>query len=239
MFGQGVTEVRGKYGSCYWSQTHQTPSRTVICCTSVVNLRNIPVEPHHDRWCGCLHDRLCKQIVVHVWRRYDRGAWQVWELLLVANASNAIADCHLLHQVVNLRNIPVEPPHDRWCGCVHGRLCKQKVVYIRARCNNGAWQVWELLLVTNASNAIADYHLLHRVVNLRNIPVEPHHDRWCGCYCMVDYANKKSYMFGEGMTEVRGKCGSCFWSQTHQTPSRTVICCTGSESQKYPCRTTP
>jgi hypothetical protein len=36
-------------------------------------------------------------------------------------------------------------------------------VYLRVRCDDrGAWQVWELHLVANASNAIADYHLLHQ-----------------------------------------------------------------------------
>ena len=30
--------------------------------------------------------------------RCDGGAWQVWGLLLVASASNTIADYHLLHQ---------------------------------------------------------------------------------------------------------------------------------------------
>ena len=30
--------------------------------------------------------------------------------------------------------------------------------------------------------------------------------------CMINYANESSYMFGEGVTEVRGKCGSCFRS---------------------------
>ena len=57
--------------------------------------------------------------------------------------------------------------------------------------------------------------------------------------CMLNYANKPLCMFGDGVTEVRGKCGSCSWSQTHQTPSRTIICCTFGESQKYPYRTKP
>ena len=63
--------------------------------------------------------------------------------------------------VVNLRNIHVEPNHDRWCGCVYGQLCKQILVYVRNTGDRRAWQVWELHLVANASNAIADYHLLH------------------------------------------------------------------------------
>ena len=64
--------------------------------------------------------------------------------------------------VANLRNIHVEPNHDRWCGRVHDPICKQMLAYIRQMCDRGAWQVWELLLVANASNAIADYHLLHQ-----------------------------------------------------------------------------
>ena len=64
--------------------------------------------------------------------------------------------------VVNVSNIHVEPNHDRWCGCVHDPLCKQIFVYVRRRRVGGAWQVWEVHLVTNASNAIADYHLLHQ-----------------------------------------------------------------------------
>ena len=81
-----------------------TPANSMSTCgrtekqQQLVNLRNIPVEPNHDGWCGCLQDQLCKQIFVTVRRRCDGGAWQVWELLLVANASNTIADYHLLHQ---------------------------------------------------------------------------------------------------------------------------------------------
>ena len=128
----------------------------------VVNLRNIHLEPNHDGWCGCLHDQLCKQTFVYVRGRCHGGAWPVWELQWVANASNTIADYHLLQQLVNLRNIPVEPTHDGWCGCLQDQLCKQIFVTVRRRCDGGAWQVWELLLVANASNTIADYHLLHR-----------------------------------------------------------------------------
>ncbi len=108
MDGEGVTEVRVKYGRCSWSQTHRTPSWTIIWC-NLGNLRDIPVEPSHDGWCGCLHDQLCKQTFVTVRGRCHGGAWQVWELQLVANASNTIADYHLLHRQVHLRNIPVEP----------------------------------------------------------------------------------------------------------------------------------
>jgi len=32
-----------------------------------MNLRNIHVEPNHDRWCGCLQDQLCKQILVYAY----------------------------------------------------------------------------------------------------------------------------------------------------------------------------
>ena len=41
----------------------------------LANLRNIPTEPNHDGWCGCLHDQLCKQIFVTVWGRCHGGAW--------------------------------------------------------------------------------------------------------------------------------------------------------------------
>ena len=62
---------------------------------------------------------------------------------------------------VNIRNIHVDPNHDRWCGCVHDLLCKQIFVYVREMCDRGTWQVWEVHLVTNASNGTTDYHLLH------------------------------------------------------------------------------
>ena len=61
--------------------------------------------------------------------------------------------------VGNLRNIHVELNHDRWGGCVHDLLCKQIFVYVRERCDGGAWQVWEVHLGTNASNGTTDYHL--------------------------------------------------------------------------------
>ena len=61
--------------------------------------------------------------------------------------------------VVNLRNIHLEPNHDRWCGCVLDLLCTQVFVYVRGRCGRGVWQVWEVQLVTNASNGTTDYHL--------------------------------------------------------------------------------
>ena len=140
--------------------------------------------------------------------------------------------------VVNLRNIPTEPNHDGWCGCLHAQLCKQTFVYVRGRCHVGARQVWELQLVANASNTIADYHLLH-LWSISEISLQNQTTMAGVVVCMLNYANKPLCMFGDGVTEVRGKCGSCSWSQTHQTPSRTIICCSSSESQKYPYRTKP
>ena len=49
------------------SSTHQKPSRTIICyITRQLNLKNIDLEPNHDRWCGYLHRQLCKQIYMFV-----------------------------------------------------------------------------------------------------------------------------------------------------------------------------
>ena len=123
----------------------------------VVNLRNIHIEPNHDGWCGCLHGQLCTRVFVTARRR------------CVASVGGSFGRKHIKHHrglsfvtaVVNLRNIPTEPNHDGWCGCLHDQLCKQTFVYVRGRCHGGAWQVWELQLVANTSNAIADYHLLH------------------------------------------------------------------------------
>ena len=149
-------------------------------------------------------DQLCKQIFVTVRRRCDGSAWQLWELLLVANASNTIADYHLLQQLVNLRNIPVEPNHDGcWCGCLQDQLCKQIFVTVRRMCDGGQWQVWELPLVANASNTIEDYHLYQLVVKNRNIHIEPNHNRWCGC--VHDLVCKQIFVY------VRGRCDRCAW----------------------------
>jgi len=52
----------------------------------------------------------------------------VRELFLVVKASNFISNYHLLHLVVNLRNIHVEPNHDRSCGGLNNPLCKQSTL---------------------------------------------------------------------------------------------------------------
>ena len=94
LFGEGVTEVRGKCG-----RKRIKHHRGLSFVGPVANLRNIQVEPNHDGWCGCLYGRLCKQMFEPVRGRCDGGAWQVWDLLLVANASTTIADYHLLDQL--------------------------------------------------------------------------------------------------------------------------------------------
>ena len=61
----------------------------------VVNVRNIHVEPNQDRWCGRVHDPICKQMVAYIRQMCDRAAWQVWELHLITNAPNGTTDYHL------------------------------------------------------------------------------------------------------------------------------------------------
>ena len=160
MFGESVTEVRGKCGSCSWSQTHQTPSRTIICCSSSESQKYpYRTKPRWLVWlfaCSTMQTNLCVCSGT-VSRR------------CVASVGAAVGRKRIKHHrglsfvaaVVNFRNIPTEPNHDGWCGCLHAQLCKQTFVYVRGRCHGGAWQVWELQLVANASNTIADYHLLH------------------------------------------------------------------------------
>ena len=98
MFGEGVARRCVASVGAAVGRKRIKHHRGLSFVAPLVNLRNIPIEPNHDGWCGCLHDQLCKQIFVYVRIKvWHGGAWQVWEVQLVANASNTIADYHLLH----------------------------------------------------------------------------------------------------------------------------------------------
>ena len=140
MFGEYVTEVRGKCGSYSWSQTHQTPSRTIICCTFGESQK----YPYRTKLRSLVWLFACSTMQTNL--RISSGKVSQ---RCVASAGAALGRQRIKRHrglsfvalVVNLRNIHLEPNHDRWCGCLHHPFGKKNSAYVRGRCEGGAWQV--------------------------------------------------------------------------------------------------
>ena len=139
-----------------------------------MNIRHIHLEPNHDHWCGCLHDRRLQthhRICSGECAGEVCGKCGIW-FRSSTHQSKAIPNLHCVAQFMNLRNIHLEPSHDRWCRCLHDRLlqtrhrmCSERLSGMRVA------SVRELVSVVNASKAIPDFHLLHHFSEISDISI--------------------------------------------------------------------